>query len=66
MPSDAKDARQVWVAATAYDEAGRVVGVRRWEWNDGLAAGGNVPFEFSVFSLGGRIERVELAVEARP
>jgi hypothetical protein len=66
LPADAQDARQVWVAATAYDETGRVVGVRRWEWDDGLAAGGSLPFEFSVFSLGGRIERVEFAVEARP
>jgi len=66
MPSEANDARQVWVAATAYDETGRVVGVRRWEWDDGLAAGGSLPFEFSVFSLAGKIARVEFAVEARP
>lgn len=66
MPSDTQDARQVWVAATAYDETGRVVGVRRWEWDGGLAAGGSLPFESRVFSLGGRIERVEFAVEARP
>jgi hypothetical protein len=66
MPGDANDARQVWVAGTAYDENGRVVGVRRWEWDDGLAAGGSLPFEFSVFSLGGKIASVELAVEARP
>jgi hypothetical protein len=66
LPADAQDARHVWVAGTAYDETGRVVGVRRWEWDDGLAAGGSLPFEFSVFSLAGRIERVEFAVEARP
>jgi len=66
MPGDAKDARQVWVAGTAYDESGRVVGVRRWEWDGGLAAGGSLPFEFMLSSLGGRIERVEFAVEARP
>jgi hypothetical protein len=66
LPSDAKGASQVWVAGIAYDEAGRVVGVRRWEGNGGLAAGGNLPFEFSVFSLGGTIARVEFAVEARP
>jgi SLAP domain-containing protein len=65
MSGDAKDARQVWVAGTAYDESGRVVGVRRWEWDGGLAAGGSLPFEFSVFSLAGRIERVDFAVEAR-
>lgn len=66
LPSEANDARQVWVAALAYDETGRVVGIRRWEWDDGLAAGGSLPFEFSVFSLGGKIARVEFAVEARP
>ena len=66
MPGDARNASQVWVAATAYDETGRVVGVRRWEWDGGLAAGGSLPFEFSVFSLGGKIERVEFTVEARP
>jgi LysM repeat protein len=66
LPSDVKDARHVWVSGTAYDEAGRVVGVRRWEWDDGLAAGGSLPFEFMVYSLGGKIARVEFAVETRP
>ena len=58
-------AAQVWVAGTAYDDAGRVVGVRRWEWANGLAAGGSLPFEFMISSIGGRIARVEFAVEAR-
>jgi hypothetical protein len=58
-------AKQVWIAGTAYDEAERVVGVRRWEWNNGLAAGGNLPFEFMISSVGGKIARVEFAVEAR-
>jgi hypothetical protein len=31
-----------------------------------LLPGGSLPFEFTVSSLGGRIERVEFAVEARP
>jgi hypothetical protein len=59
-------AYQVWVAGTAYDDAGRVVGVRRWEWDKGLAAGGSIPFDFVISSIGGRIARVEFAVEARP
>ena len=62
----ATDAAQVWVAATAYDDGGRVVGVRRWESNTALPAGGSLPFEFMVSSIGGRIARVEFAVEARP
>ena len=59
-------ANQVWVAATAYDNAGRVVGVRRWESNMSLSAGGSLPFEFLISSLGGKIARVDFAVEARP
>jgi LysM repeat protein len=66
LPEEAKAAGQVWVAATAYDESGRVVGVRRWEWEAGLAPGGSLPFEFMISSLGGEIARVEFAVEARP
>jgi hypothetical protein len=58
-------ANQVWVAATAYDDAGRVVGVRRWESSASLNPGGNLPFDFLIFSLGGKISRVEFAVEAR-
>jgi LysM repeat protein len=66
LPSQAKAASHVWVTGTAYDDAGRVVGVRRWEWDDGLAAGGSLPFEFMVSSIGGAIAQVEFAVEARP
>jgi LysM repeat protein len=64
--SQDRAASQVWVAGTAYDEAGHVVGVRRWEWSSGPAAGGSIPFEFMISSIGGRIARVEFAVEARP
>ena len=66
LPANAPAASQVWVAGTAYDETGRVVGMRRWEWDAGLAPGGSLPFEFLLSSLGGRIERVEFVVEARP
>jgi LysM repeat protein len=59
-------ANQVWVAGTAYDEDGRVVGVRRWEANASLSAGGSLPFEFLISSIGGEIAKVEFAVEARP
>jgi hypothetical protein len=66
LPTGARAASQVWVTGTAYDEMGRVVGVRRWESNAGLSPDSSLPFEFIVSSLGGRIERVEFAVEARP
>ena len=64
--SQATVANQVWVAATAYDEAGRVAGVRRWESSTGLPAGGTLPFEFLISSIGGKMARVDFAVEARP
>jgi LysM repeat protein len=66
LPEEAQAASQVWVAATAYNESGRVLGVRRWEWQAGLAPGGSLPFEFMLSSAGGKIARVEFAVEARP
>ena len=66
LPGQSKAASQVWVAGTAYDDAGRVVGVRRWESSAGLSPGGSLPFEFMVSSIGGTIARVEFAVEARP
>jgi LysM repeat protein len=66
LPADATPAKVIWVAATAYDETGRVVGVRRWESNAGLQPGGSLRFAFMVSSAAGRIERVEFAVEARP
>jgi len=66
LPSQAEAASQVWVAGTAYDNGGRVVSVRRWESSVGLSPGGSLPFEFMVSSIGGKIARVEFAVEARP
>lgn len=66
LPGQPTAASQVWVAGTAYDEAGRVVGVRRWESSAELSPGGRVPFEFMISSIGGKIAHVEFAVEARP
>lgn len=66
LPSQAEAANQVWVAGTAYDDAGHVVGLRRWESSAGLSPGGSLPFEFMVSSIGATIARVEFAVEARP
>ena len=64
--SEVTAANQVWVAATAFDHLGRVVGLRRWELKETLQAGGQLPFEFIISSAGGKIARVEFAVEARP
>jgi LysM repeat protein len=66
LPAGSGNASEVWVAAVAYDESGNVIGVRRWEWEDGLASGGNLPFEFMLSGIGGKISSVAFAVEARP
>ena len=65
LPVESVPAKTVWVAAVAYDAAGRVVGFRRWE-GSGLQPGGNLLFDLTVSSLGSRVARVEVFVEARP
>ncbi len=65
IPAESKAAASVWVAATAYDELGVVVGVRRWEVG-AIPPGTSLPFAMTVSSLGGEIARVEVVVEARP
>lgn len=65
LPDESNPATQVWITAVAYDENDRVVGVRRWE-DGGIQPGGSLSFEITVASLGGRMKRVEFAVEARP
>jgi LysM repeat protein len=66
LPEDIPPASLVWVAAVAYDEFGRAVGVRRWESAAGISPGGSLEFVFEVSSLAGEIEHVEFVVEARP
>ena len=59
-------ANTLWVLATAYDAAGNVVGVRRWESPSALTADAPVSFDFLVYSVGPGIDRVEFLAEARP
>ena len=59
-------ASKVWVAAVAYDQAGDVVGLRRWESNAALSSGGGMSFTFEVYSIDEPISRVDLLAEARP
>ncbi|MFA5874392.1 MAG: LysM peptidoglycan-binding domain-containing protein, partial [Anaerolineales bacterium] len=59
-------ANTLWVLATAYDAAGNVIGVRRWESPSALTADAPVSFDFMVYSVGPGIDRVEFLAEARP
>lgn len=65
LPSESKNASQVWVTAVVYDSSGTIVGYKRWE-GGGVQPGGSLRFEMNVASLGGVMTRVEFAVEARP
>jgi hypothetical protein len=59
-------AATLWVLAAAFDAAGDLVGVRRWESPSPLNAEAPVTFDFFVYSLGPEITRVEFLAEARP
>ncbi|HPH95697.1 MAG TPA: LysM domain-containing protein [Anaerolineaceae bacterium] len=62
---DQGKAGQIRLAATAYDQQGRPVGIRLWENKAPLIGGENMAFDFSVYTLGPRISRVTLSLEAR-
>lgn len=59
-------AGSLWILAVAYDEDGRVVGVRRWEAQEELKPTESQSFQMIVYSLGQAIDRIELITEARP
>jgi len=65
LPAESQPASTVWVAATAYDKYGQVVGVKRWE-GGAIQPGTSISFSFSAASLGSAIETVDFAVQANP
>ncbi len=65
LPEDGMDPQYLWINATAFDDSGRVVAVRRWESPEEiLSTGREIPFEFSLYSLAGEIDRVEILAES--
>ena len=56
----------LWIAAAAYDSRGDIVGIRRYQSSEALNAGGSMPFTLNIYSIGGKIEKVELFGEANP
>jgi hypothetical protein len=56
----------VWAALTAYDATGNVIGVRRWESSASIPPGVAGLLDGRVYSMGGKIVRVEVLLEARP
>jgi LysM repeat protein len=55
-----QSAKIIWVVGVAYAANGDVVGYRRWE------SAGDLDFDFWVYSLGPKINNVEVLVEALP
>ena len=58
-------ARLIYVAAVAIDDAGRIIGLRRWDGEE-LTPGGTQPFELLVYSAGPRIASVSVLAEGIP
>ena len=59
-------ATTLWILVSAYDAAGNVVGMRRWESGSALTENAPVTFDFQVSGVGPAIARVEFLTEARP
>lgn len=66
LPESSQPAAEVWLAGVAYNQAGEIVGFRRWQSDGLLQAGASQTFSFNVYSLDGWIDRVEVLIEARP
>jgi len=64
LPAESTAATQVWVAAVAYDQDGRVVGIKRWG-GGAIQPGASIAFSFLVSSLGPPIDAVEFVIEAQ-
>jgi LysM repeat protein len=66
LQANQADANVILVMASAYNAAGQPVGVRRWESSVGLESGSGLMYDFTIYSLGGPIDRVDVLAETRP
>jgi LysM repeat protein len=66
LQDDRVPAGTVSLAAVAYTKAGEIAGVRAWHAGGGIAPGGSLRFDVTVYSAGPPIARVEVLAEARP
>jgi len=60
VPDGTPSPSQLWVLAVAYDSNGDAVGARKWK------SAGETNFNITVYSLAGKIDHVEVLIEARP
>lgn len=57
---------KIWIAAVAYDASGNIVGIRRFVSPNAVNPGEWTPFTLNIYSIGEKIEKVELFGEVNP
>lgn len=66
LGADSVPASTAWMTAAAFDASGSLIGIRRIELTGEIKAGGTSPFTLTLYSLSGKIDKVELYVDAIP
>ncbi len=61
-----RPAKQIWIAAIAYDKNEIPIGFRKIQINEEIPSGNSIEFEISVYSVGEEIANVIVFGEARP
>lgn len=65
-PPENPTVQRLWLVAVAYDKNHQPVGMRKWISGTQLPAGGQIPFQITIYSLGAGIAEVEISYEATP
>jgi hypothetical protein len=65
LAESTKQPGAIWLLATAFSQDGSVVGIRRWEAPQPIPASQAISFNFTIYSMGPEIVRVEVNAEAR-
>lgn len=66
LADDQASQGEVWILLTAYDQAGSIVGIRKWVSAEQISAGKSLPFQLQVYSLGPAIAEVKTQSELHP
>lgn len=66
LSNPGQSASQTWVLAVAFDDEGRVVGIRRWESSGAISSGELKDFSVAVYSMGPLIHQVQVYIDSMP
>jgi LysM repeat protein len=64
LDASAGSAGKIWIAAVAYDAQDNIVGIRRYQSVNSLKPGESMPFTLDIYSIGGKIVKVDFFGEA--